>query len=282
LAHSLFEIVTTTTGAISIRNKAVNEIMHNPVGPWLEANLLYIDQANLRSRLSMGSGEFVIFDVGLGAAANALAAIACAHSLRADARPLRLISFERDLELLRFALANASEFAHFKGYEFAIEQILTQGQWSDGKIFWELREGDFLEKISGEKYKAHLVFFDPYSPNVNQEMWTTACFKKLRALCHEESEGGAALYTYSQATRIRAALIAAGFFVGLGSATGLKKETTEAATTLVLLKSPLSPAWYERWQRSDVRYPSDCQQPEDQAAFAKAIEHYFLNGIGPK
>lgn len=41
---SPFEIVTTTMGATSIRDNRVNEIMHNPVGPWAEANALCVDQ----------------------------------------------------------------------------------------------------------------------------------------------------------------------------------------------------------------------------------------------
>src|SRR5688572_17471064 len=98
--HPLFEIVTTTAGAISIRNKQVNEIMHNPVGPWVEANALYIDQSHLRERLIEAPEEFVIFDVGLGAAANSLAALACIKSLGPKSRPVRIVSFERELELL--------------------------------------------------------------------------------------------------------------------------------------------------------------------------------------
>ena len=46
-----FEIVTTTAGAVSIRNIVVNEIMHNPVGPWREANDLYIKQSLFEERL---------------------------------------------------------------------------------------------------------------------------------------------------------------------------------------------------------------------------------------
>ena len=115
--HPLFEIVTTTAGAVSIRNKALNEIMHNPVGPWAEANSLYIDQSKLEDRLRETSEEeLVLFDVGLGAAANALAALHCAARIPGRSRVLKLISFERDLELLRFALQNSSKFAHFSGF----------------------------------------------------------------------------------------------------------------------------------------------------------------------
>lgn len=273
-AKPLFEVVTTTAGAVSIRNNAVNEIMHNPVGPWAEANALYIDQSNLRSLLDGASREeFVLFDVGLGAAANALSALACANSLGVNLRPLRIVSFERDLELLRFALENARHFDHFRGYEEALATLLEKHEWSEGRIRWVLREGDFLECIEREIERPHLIFFDPYSPKVNQDMWTTACFEKIRRVCREPHEGGTSLFTYSQATRIRTALLKAGFQVGYGLPTGLKEATTQAATDRSLLRSPLGPEWFERWRKSHVRYPFDCR-PEDEPAVDEFIRNF--------
>ena len=273
--HPLFEIVTTTAGAISIRNKTVNEIMHNPVGPWQEANSLYIHQSDLKNRLlEQTSEEFVLFDVGLGAAANALAAIVCAESTGDLGRPLRLVSFERDLELLKFALENSDQFDHFRGYEKALESILAKQEWSRGKIFWELREGNFLKNIETEIYRPHLIFFDPYSPKVNEDMWTTSNFKKIHGCSRQPQDGGTSLYTYSQATRIRTALISAGFYVGYGASTGLKAETTEAATGFGQLKSPLGKIWFDRWQKSDARYPYDCK-PEDRPDIDAVIAKYM-------
>ena len=271
----LFEIVTTTAGAVSIRNNVVNEIMHNPVGPWVEANVLYIDQSRLRERLIESVEEFVIFDVGLGAAANSLAALACIRELGDKARPVRIVSFERDLELLRFALDNAAHFHHFTGYETIHEELLAKHFWSNGKITWELRHGNFLDLIAVEPNRAHLIFYDPYSPKMNEDMWTTSCFQLLRAKSCNPEQGGAALYTYTRATRVRVAMIAAGFYVGFGAATGLKNETTEAATDLRLLHSPVEKVWFDRWRRSHLRHPFDCT-PDQTAHFDKIIEDYIL------
>jgi len=275
--HPLFEIVVTTAGATSIRNKLVNEIMHNPVGPWIEANSLYIEQSKLRQRLlEPTTQELVLFDVGLGAAANSLATLACFDSVGDAQRPLKMISFEKDLTLLEFALAHADQFEHFRGYENALAEILKNGYWENEKktLSWSLRHGDFLELIETEAEKPHLIFYDPYSPKVNQDMWTTACFKKLRQHCRVPDDGGTCLYTYSQATRIRVSLIAAGFFVGYGTATGLKTETTEAATGIELLKRPLGNQWFTRWQKSHQRYPFDCAQ-EQQTEMDQAVQQYM-------
>lgn len=255
--HPLFEVVTTTAGAISIRNKDLNEIMHNPVGPWKEANALYIEPSGLVGRLSQKSNEpFVLFDVGLGAAANSLAALHCYYRHQA-ARPLRLISFEKDLELLRFALGHAEVFEHFRGYEEAMTTLLEKGIWESGPVQWILREGNFLTRIQKETERPHLIFYDPYSMTVNSEMWTVDCFRLIRKLCRQSEEGGTLLLNYSRATPFRSALFLAGFAVGKGPATGLKDETTQAATSIDLLSEPLGAQWLQRWERSHTKMPPE-------------------------
>lgn len=269
IEHPVFEIVTTTAGAVSIRNKIVNEIMHNPVGPWFEANSLYIEQANLfQKMMNPHEDELVIYDVGLGAASNAVAALHCADKAHSTGSklPLRIISFERDLELLTFTLQNIQHFDYLKKYESALKEILTNHYWESELIHWELLAGDFHDLIVEAKYKADLIFYDPYSPNVNAEMWTTECFKKLLTQCHQYNENSVKgiipsrstiLYTYSQATPTRATLLAAGFFVGHGKATGLKHETTQAATSISALDVPLGERWISRWKKSHTRFPID-------------------------
>ena len=273
-----FEIVKTSTGAVSIRNKVVNEIMHNPVGPWREANDLYIQQSKLRDRLSEPvESDLVLFDVGLGAASNALAAIhACLGLSHATQRRLHIVSFENNLELLRFTLENASHFDHLNGFEEALAILLAVHHWESpcGRVIWDLREGDFLEVIDQETYVPELVLYDPYSPVVNQEMWTLACFKKLRAHCAPaESVTGTTIYTYSIATPVRAALLLAGFFVGHGIATGLKNETTQFSTRSDVITDPLSKVWFGRWVRSQTQLPYDVGLAEAETYRNLICEH---------
>ena len=156
-----YEVVTTSAGAVSIRHNGNGEIMHNPVGPWAEANALYVQPSRLAERLSRDR-ELVLFDVGLGAAANSVAAIACAEKLNAR---LTVVSFERDLELLQFALVHANQFPHLDARRDAIASLLQNGRWSSGDgsshdggaIAWELRHGDFTDLIEREPLSPHLV-----------------------------------------------------------------------------------------------------------------------------
>jgi len=251
MSHPLYEIVTTKAGAVSIRNKALNEIMHNPVGPWAEANALYIQQSRLEELLRLGGEPLVVFDVGLGAAANALAALHCASAIPSRPREMHLISFERDTELLRFALAHSDKFPHFYGYEKAIKSLLKTGEWNADGLRWELRHGDFPKTIQSETFRPHLIYYDPYSQKVNSEMWSIDTFKLVRKICREDT----LLLTYSQATPVRVSLLGAGFFVGLGAITGPKEETTQAAASLLRLNKPLGKEWFGRWSRSHHQVP---------------------------
>ncbi len=254
-------------GALSIRDNDSMEIMHNPVGPWVEANSLYITQSHLNRRLGEElDKELVIFDVGLGAAANALAALHCARSLSAR-RPLRMVSFERDLDLLKFALENAHHFDHFKGYEPAVQSILDNGLWEEPGIRWELRHGNFVELIESEPCFANIIFYDPYSSKKNQEMWGPEIFTKVRRKCSEDG----LLLTYSRATPIRVGLLMSGFFVGVGISTGAKDETTQASVRYQDLAHPLGKEWLGTWQRSHTQYPTGTSEIE-----AAATKEFIL------
>lgn len=272
LENSLFEVVTTTTGAVSIRNKKINEIMHNPVGPWLEANALYIDQSELRRHLTEDiNSELVIYDVGLGAAANAIATLT---AIQDSVRPVRLISFEIDFSLLQFALEHSTQLVYLKNYENCIKTLLSQGRWKHKNSVWELQHGDFLDCIETVSYKCHIIYYDPYSPKLNEAMWTTDCFRKLREKC----ESRAMFYNYSQATAIRVALLEAGFYVGFGQSTGQKKSTTQAATHLKDLKNPLDERWLQRWRRSCSQFPPGCKNENQLKEFIMNHEQ-FLNSM---
>ena len=84
-------------------------------------------------------------------------------------------------------------------------------------------------------------------------MWTLRVFENLfRAL---DPQRPCALPTYSRSTILRVTLLLAGFFVGVGHATGEKEETTIAANDLSLISEPLDRRWLERALRSHSAEP---------------------------
>lgn len=237
-------------GTLTLRHLASGETMHSRVGPAEEARLLYIEQSRLRDRL-LASGaegeELVLFDVGMGAATNALAAIDLALTLTTDParhRRLQVISFESDPSGLELALRLRAELPFLVRHADVAETLLARGHWKSAgdQVRWELKAGNFLEHVR-DCPAPELVYFDLYSPKVSPELWTAEVFRTLR---HERTR----LFTYSSATHVREALLNAGFFVGYGCSTPAKKETTQAAGCLDALIRPLGPEWLEKLSRA--------------------------------
>ena len=84
-------------------------------------------------------------------------------------------------------------------------------------------------------------------------MWTHSVFANLFRLL--DPARPCALPTYSRSTILRVTLLLAGFFVGVGHATGEKEETTIAANDLSLLSEPLDLCWLDRAHRSHSAEP---------------------------
>ena len=84
-------------------------------------------------------------------------------------------------------------------------------------------------------------------------MWTLPLFTSLFRLL--DPRRPCALPTYSRSTILRVTLLLAGFFVGVGHATGEKEETTIAANDLSLLAEPLDLRWLDRARRSHSAEP---------------------------
>jgi queuine tRNA-ribosyltransferase len=248
-----------------IRDTVSGEVMHPGSDPAQEAQSLYVDQSRLLKRLESGSEEpLVVWDVGLGAAANAMAAIlAVENAGPAAARPLKLVSFENDLDSLKLALDHPGWFRHLR--HAAPQALLRDNRWNSlaSPIEWLLLNGDFaLRKFDAPP--PDIVFFDPFSFKTDSAMWTLNAFRELaRAFEDKHTE----LYTYTYSTSVRAAMLAAGFYVAKGRATGLKGETTVGlsprAAAAAHGRELLGQEWLTKWRRSDAQVPFGSTEQED-------------------
>ncbi len=235
--------------------------MHPGVGPRVEAEALYVKQSRLAERLARPDPTpLVLFDVGLGAGSNALAARSASEGAAPGARRLAIVSFERDLGALALALAHGADFGYDGESAGAARALLAHGQHETPRTTWRLATGDLLAALAREATRADLVFWDPFSPRNNPELWTVAAFATLRAAAAPRCT----LFTYSASTATRAAMLLAGWAVGAGDPIGDKAETTAAALTVADLARPLPPAWLSRVRRPDARLPPDA--PSDAAA----------------
>lgn len=258
-----FELVTLRNGTRAVRHLGHGEVMHPSVGPWQEARALYVEQSRLAEKLSVAGPPLRVWDVGLGAGTNAVAALTCARELGPEQRrELEVVSFEIDLAPLRLALADPEGFPFLQPFAAAASALLQGEHWNEGRARWQVHLGDALKSWNASFEPADLIFFDPFSPVSNPALWTPEAFAKLRAHAREDGDG-CTLFTYSAATPTRVSLLLGGFFVGTGAATGMKKETTVAATRRELLEQPLDARWLSRWERSAAQAPHGVELSEE-------------------
>lgn len=276
MSQTGYQLVQLLSGAYSVRSLEAAETFHPVVGPVAEAEALYVNQLKLRERLANHAGEFVIWDVGLGAAANPLTVL---RATRETAAQIKLVSFDHKAEPLEFALQHKESLGYFAGYEEQLKELLKSRRvaFRDGAqtVHWTFHLGDFPALLSHELecrtpshrratnehqhadtmlgVPPHVILFDAYSPARNPAMWTLPLFTNLFTLL--DPQRPCAMPTYSRSTILRVTLLLAGFYVGVGHATGEKTETTIAANTLDLLDEPLDRRWLDRARRSHSAEP---------------------------
>ena len=244
-----YRLVKLASGAHSVHSVAHRETFHPVIGPVAEAEALYVKQLRLRERLQHHARDFVIWDVGLGAAANVLTVLRSTAEIPAA---IRLVSFDCTPEPLEFSLQNAAALGYFGGFEEHLKELLharkVRFQNHRQTVEWDLHLADFptliTQPAAHEFPKPHAILFDAFSPAKNPQMWTPQLFTNLFRLL--DPARPCALPTYSRSTMLRVTLLLAGFYVGVGHATGEKEETTLAANSLALLEEPLPAKWLER------------------------------------
>ena len=146
-------------GEARIRQITSGEVMHPSIQPWEESLELYVKQSRLIERLQLhfsaeSRNSFVIWDVGLGAATNAMATLTTARSffnqfpLKSRRKAvLQIYSFENDLDSLRLALENVESFPHLR--DPAPANLLENGfsYGSSEQVRWDLVFGDFMKTM---------------------------------------------------------------------------------------------------------------------------------------
>lgn len=258
MKHSDYQLIEITPGVFSIRSLPETETFHPVVGPVQEAQALYVNPLQLPERMDRAGDVLRIWDVGLGAAANAVTVI---ESLRDTEGRLEIWSFDRTLAPLLFGLEHAEELKYLNGWEETVALLAQVGavtlQRGRCQVDWKLVTGDFpalcQSKQSWEWPQPHVILFDPFSPAKNPAMWTLPLFERMYALVRNGPP--CVLSSYSRSTMVRATLLSAGFSVGYGAATGEKEQTTFASNVLEELRKPLGKEWLKRARASTSAEP---------------------------
>ena len=258
VTESDYELVQVASGAWSVRARVEGETFHPVIGPTAEAEALYVRQMRIPERVASARGEFVLWDVGLGAAANVLTVL---RALESTEGHVRIESFDHTPAPLRFALSESVRLGYLVGFEEPVRSLLAEGevrfQVGRCQVTWRFHEADFPTWLGSTSTREvpgpEAILFDAFSPARNPAMWTLGIFQGLRERI--PAGAGGTLATYSRSTLLRVTLLLAGFRVGAGQATGEKEETTLAAADPDQIGRPLDAAWLQRAIRSTSAEP---------------------------
>lgn len=244
-----FEILKLRKGAMSLRSLDYNETFHPVTGPRFEANLLHVEQQRLVERAE-ACERFIVWDVGFGAAANAVVAL---EALSEVGRPVEIHSFDRSMDPITFALANTEALDYLIPHQSRIAELLSKGETTFGKNgIWKFHAGDFRETVLDLSLPApHALIYDPYSPVGNPDMWNLEHFTNLRARLTEPC----LFSNYTRSTAVRVTLLLAGFYVGVGVSVGDKAETTVASNDPNMIAKPLGDFFLNRCLESHNSAP---------------------------
>ncbi len=232
------------------------EAMHPMADPRVEARELYVEGTGLALELETAVAPITVWDVGMGAATNAMAAIEAlerAWGLN-PAAALRIVSFERDLDPMRLVTDHPHSFPHVK--HRAPHLLLESGEYRSpcGRLQWQLVPGEFESTAFLQSSPPDIVFYDPFSSKTDAPLWHWRFLEKLRLSWVGRAVRAA---NYSNSTAHRASVLAAGFWLESGPPSARRPDTSiwiteEAASQSTRL---LGREWLERWGRSSAPAP---------------------------
>jgi tRNA U34 5-methylaminomethyl-2-thiouridine-forming methyltransferase MnmC len=203
------KLVKTQDGSFTVFNEAANEHYHSISGALEEAFEKHVNAIGVE-------GGFCILDFCFGLGYNSIAATKNHNNLH-------IIGLENDIEIVKTIQTLEvpeeikTEFDAFRNLAEKME--ITDSNNNTIKLII----GDALQTISyfpGNFFDR--VFFDPFSPSKQPEMWSEEIFQKV----FSKMKSGGKLSTYSCAKWIRANMKSAGFTVIDGPRVGRKSPAT--------------------------------------------------------
>jgi tRNA U34 5-methylaminomethyl-2-thiouridine-forming methyltransferase MnmC len=205
------QFVKTQDGSYTVFNQKYQEHYHTISGALEEAFEKHMNAISVKD-------GFNILDFCFGLGYNSIIATK-------KHKKLQIVGLENDIEIIK-AIKELEvpreiekEFTAFRNLADKLE--ITD----DNNNTIKLIIGDALVSIDSlPKDYFDRVFFDPFSPSKQPEMWSRKVFQKV----YNVMKQGAKLSTYSCAESVRQNLIAAGFKVMDGPIVGRKSPATIA------------------------------------------------------
>lgn len=230
-------IIETRDGSTTLYSDRYGQHYHNPNGAVAESRYVFFETAGVPGMLET-KDELTIFETGFGSGLNLILMLDYLNRSGSKCH-VDYISIE--------AYPISSRQA--AGLDFGDELAGLQPNRILNQVFDDLQPGwnrfnpgnqltlhlfnGFYEAVpdSSMNMKADLFFHDPFSPEVNPELWSREVFDRLLHSARNE----AILVTYCAASSARAAMASAGWYVARAPGALGKREMTIASPDALCL-----------------------------------------------
>ena len=193
---------------------------HSGCGALSETLHVYLRNSGIADRLAAGEQANVL-EIGLGSGMGLLATVD--HAIQHDA-PLRYVAFENDwvpadiIEQLdpQSWVTPSDLHQQFLSFRRRAEEVPRD----DETYHWDVTANqhaviltqDFLgadndNLLPSKSDRFHAVYFDPFAPAINPELWRRPVFSRLRSLLAKDGK----LVTYCVSRAVRDEMTACGF-----------------------------------------------------------------------
>lgn len=198
------EIITTSDGSHTIRNRELNETYHSIHGAVQESKHVFINHGLVYFHNTADASAISILEVGFGTGLNALLALEYSTQHKISLRYTTLEPFPLDKEVwssLNYGLDDRRDFTSIHEAPWGCEVTLTP-------TFTILKQKTSLEgAVLSEN--VHVIFFDAFAPTVQPELWVYHSLAKVT----EKLNPGGVFVTYSAKGQLKRDLKAMGLRV---------------------------------------------------------------------
>ncbi|WP_421773909.1 tRNA (5-methylaminomethyl-2-thiouridine)(34)-methyltransferase MnmD [Gracilimonas sp.] len=229
----------TKDGSSTLYSDTFEQFYHNPNGAASESLHVFFETPGLISCLDKAD-SLTVLEIGFGTGLNFL--------LLLD------ILKQKELDIpVNFWSVEAFPVDRSTASEFNFKEHLNHPELNDmlPDIFSELKPGlneihplpnlnvqlnlfyGKFEDFTPGNLQADFIFHDPFSPEVNEELWTDETFKKLAIYSAKDTM----LATYCAASKARGAMCASGWKVARSKGALGKREMTVASLSPEMLKN---------------------------------------------
>jgi tRNA U34 5-methylaminomethyl-2-thiouridine-forming methyltransferase MnmC len=205
--HSQAILIQTDDGSSSLMQPDLGETYHSHFGAITESEHVFIRNGFLA--LNSGKPEICILEIGFGTALNALLTLANSKTNQ-KVHYTGIERFPVQVELAK--QLNYCESADLQLFETEF-QTMHQCDWAKettiSENFYLTKLKLDIESCFPESEQFDLIYFDAFSPNVQQELWKAEIFRRM----FFGLKPGGFLVTYCAKGIVKEAMREAGFQV---------------------------------------------------------------------